>query len=50
MTLLAILYWIILILGVVFHIFFNTVAYALPLVLLALFILIGLKVFRTPIQ
>lgn len=49
MTLLAILYWLILILGVIFHVFF-TYAYALPLALLALFIIIGLKVFRTPLQ
>ncbi len=51
MTLLAILYWLILILSVVFG--FLTASYA-PMVhnlaQLALFVLIGLKIFKTPIE
>jgi hypothetical protein len=49
MTLLAILYWLILILSVVFQFVFHY-AYTMHLALLALFIIIGLKIFRTPLQ
>lgn len=49
MTLLAILYWLIIVLGVIFHAVLH-VTYALPLALLALFVIIGLKIFRTPLQ
>lgn len=49
MSLLSILYWVILVIGAICYLALNF-AYTLPLVLLALFIIIGLKVFRTPIQ
>ncbi len=51
MTLLSILYWIILILSVVFG--FITTSYgpmAHNFAQIALFILIGLKIFKTPIE
>jgi len=46
MTLLAALYWLILVLGVIFQLWLKQ-PYSLPLAILALFIIIGLRVFRT---
>lgn len=49
MTLLIILYWTILVLATFAYLAFH-VTYTMPVALLALFIIIGLKAFRTPIQ
>jgi hypothetical protein len=51
MSLLAILYWVILVLAVIGVVFLAaTWPHAGNLSILALFILIGLKIFRTPLE
>lgn len=49
MTLLIILYWTILVLATIAYLAANF-AYTMPVALLALFIIVGLKAFRTPLQ
>lgn len=46
---LTILFWVILVLSVIAYLAFH-LAYVFPAAVLALFIIVGLKVFRTPIQ